>query len=156
MKTLLTQTQKLFPVVATLACVVLAGVMWLPLNQSVTTRNTVVPGTDTQTPEDESLALLADGAQSLLERPLFHITRRPPVAAQAVEAAPVQVTLSLTGVLNNDDVDIALMRLSNSPELLRRRVGDQVGDWQIVEITQTSVTVVTPDGTEQIIGLSSN
>lgn len=150
------QIQKLAPIAATIACIGLAAAIWLPISEASPQNLPANPIADPSAAERDSADLLATGAQSLVERPLFHVTRRPPVAEPTVEVAPVAVTLSLTGVVNNGDVDIALLRLSNSPELLRLRVGDQAGDWEILNISKTAVTVLTPEGQEQVIGLSSS
>ena len=77
------------------------------------------------------------------------------MAAEQPQAAPVSVTLTLTGVLDSDNDQIALLRLSNSPELLRKRVGETVGEWTILGITKTTVSVQNASGEESLIGLSS-
>ena len=156
MTTVLGPIQKLAPITATVACIGLASLMWLPLSHAVPDNRSAAPNANTDVAARDSSDILASGAQTLVERPLFHTTRRPPVAAPTVEAAPVQVTLSLTGVVNNGDVDIALVRISNTPALLRLRVGDMADDWEILNITKTAVTVLTPNGQEQVIGLSSS
>ncbi|MDX8350551.1 hypothetical protein SLH49_21385 [Cognatiyoonia sp. IB215446] len=147
-------TLGVLPTITTLTCLGLAGWIWLPYNDESTARQqtqAVVTPAPATTIADE----LNAGAEALVSRPLFHISRRPPAAPEAApEAAPVEVTLSLTGVIESGDVQIALLRLSNNPEPLRRRVGENVGDWQITDITKTSITVVAPNGEEQIIGLS--
>ncbi len=147
-KTILTT----LPSITAVTCLGLAGWIWLPFEDG----QTITPQTNVTSPvpTNQTADLIESGAQQLTERPLFHISRRPPAEEEVVEPAPVQVTLSLTGVLDSDDVQIALLRLSNSPELLRRRVGETVGDWRITAITNSSITVVTRDGQEQIIGLS--
>jgi hypothetical protein len=147
--------QRWVPVFASAVCLLLAGAIWLPLDSEVPAAPAMQSTAGTTADAEATADELASGAQQLLNRPLFHITRRPPAETAITPAAPVQVTLALTGVLNNDDVQIALLRLSNSPELLRRRVGDQVGEWRILSITKTAVIVLSGDGQEQIIGLSS-
>jgi hypothetical protein len=147
--------QRWAPTLVTTLCVGLAGIVWLPLNQDAAVTPAAATGNFIEQGTQSATDTLANGAQNLLERPLFHVTRRPPEEAQAVQIEPVQITLTLTGVLNNEDVQIALLRLSNSPELLRRREGEQVGDWRILDISQSSITVLTADGQEQVIGLSS-
>lgn len=155
MKTILDKLQALAPIVATVICIGLAVLMWLPLQQISSQDVTPVAQAASETRADPSIALLADGAESLVERPLFHVTRRQPQAQEVVQAAPVRETLFLTGVVNNGDVDIALLRLSTRQEPLRGRVGDNIGDWQILDITNTAIKVLNPEGEEQIIGLSS-
>lgn len=142
------------PTVTTLTCLALAGWIWLPYNDQQAPRALTaapVPGTAPQAQSDQ----LSTGAEALSARPLFHMSRRPHAAPEAAAAPePAQVTLSLTGVLGSGDLQIALLQLSNTPGLLRRRVGESVGDWRILAMTKTTITVVTPDGEQQVIGLS--
>ncbi len=147
--------QRWAPTVTTLICVALALALWLPSGDDTALLNrNATPAVAEEGPEIEQV--LAMGAEALLARPLFHVTRRPPAqAATAAPAAPAELTLSLMGILNSDDVQIALMRLSNSPELLRRRVGEQVGPWRVIEITQRAVTVQSEDGNLQALNLTS-
>lgn len=146
--------QTTVPLATGLICLALAGVIWMPLGRD---GQATPPPTVQSTPADapDAMAVLAEGAQDLLERPLFHITRRPPVVATPVEPAPVAITLSLTGIVNDENDRIALMQLSNRPDLLRRRVGEKIGNWEIEEITDTSVSVISSDGERQVISLSS-
>ncbi|MDX8353219.1 hypothetical protein [Cognatiyoonia sp. IB215182] len=147
-------TLGVLPTLTTLTCLGLAGWIWLPYNDDGASRQQIQPTTITSQAE-AGPDQLETGAEELVARPLFHISRRPPAAPEsAPEPAPVEVTLSLTGVIESGDVQIALLRLSNNPEPLRRRVGENVGDWRITDITKTSITVVAPNGEEQIIGLS--
>lgn len=154
MTTALDQVQRWAPIVATFACIAFGTIIWLPTlaPQPVEDRPSGPPA-ETATPDIG--AVLAAGAEELLARPLFHVTRRPPQEVAApTPAAPAALTLSLMGILNSDDVQIALMRLSNSPDLIRGRVGDQVGPWRIINITQTAVTVLSDDGDLQMLNLS--
>lgn len=147
--------QRFAPAAASAICLFLAGAIWLPFDNETPAAPKALSTTEADADAEATTEALAAGAQELLNRPLFHITRRPPAETAITPAAPVEVTLALTGVLNNDDVQIALLRLSNNPELLRRRVGDQVGEWRILSITKTAIIVLSGDGQEQIIGLSS-
>ena len=147
--------QRWAPALASAICLLLAGAIWLPLNDDTPVASVPQSFVGTAVDAEATAKALEVGAQQLLDRPLFHTTRRPPLETAATQVAPVQVTLALTGVLNNNDVQIALLRLSNSSEILRRRLGEQVGDWRIISITKTSVTVLSGDGQEQVIGLSS-
>lgn len=147
--------QRAIPAAAGLVSLVLAGVIWMPLTRDAPV--TLPPSANQQVPDGpDPSAVLQDGAEELLARPLFHMTRRPPVEAAPVAPAPVVVTLSLTGIVNDENDKIALMRLSNQPDLLRLRVGQTVGNWQVEEITDTSVIVASADGERQVISLSSN
>lgn len=147
--------QRTVPLAAGLLCAVLAGVMWMPLGQSPNASDLPPPTTAADTGPDPQ-EVIAEGARELLARPLFHITRRPPEVATVAEPAPVVVTLSLTGIVENNNVQVALMRLSNQPDLFRVNVGEKVGNWEIEEITSTSVTVITADGQRETITLTQN
>jgi hypothetical protein len=146
--------QQTVPLAAGLLCVVLAGVIWMPLAQDGSRTLAAPDGSTSRPTGPDTKTILAEGAQELLARPLFHITRRPPVEATVPQAAPVAVTLSLNGIVNSDDVQIAIMRLSNQSELIRGQVGDRVGDWEIEDITETTVTVITPTGSRQVFKLT--
>jgi len=143
------------PLAAGVICLLMAGMIWMPFGQSPSIEEDAEVAAAVSRQADAE-ALLSEGAQTLLARPLFHITRRPPEVATVPTPAPVVVTLSLTGVINSDNVQVALLRLSNRAELFRAEVGDRVGEWEVKHITESAVTVIQPDGTEQIITLSAN
>ncbi len=146
--------QETIPLAAALLCVALAGLIWMPLNQEVSPRD-VLSDAPAIPAGPDTAQILAQGAQDLLNRPLFHITRRPPEIATAPQAAPVAVTISLVGIVNSNDVQIALLRLSNRAEVLRRQVGERVGNWEITEITENTVTVITPTGSRDVMTLAN-
>ena len=155
MTKLFDQLQAWAPLVAAVASLAVAGWIWLPQERDLapaTTSTLSIAGNGSQ----ENLeAALQDGAQQLLQRPLFHVTRRPPRQAEQVTAAPVNVTISLTGILDDNDIQIAILRLSNNPELQRKRIGETIGEWTIIDITKTTVTIRDQNGQEQLIGLTS-
>ncbi len=144
--------QETVPLAASLICAALAGIIWMPLGQDPKSFRMSDEPIEAPVGPDPS-EVLSKGAQDLLARPLFHMSRRPPIVAVAPEATPVVVKLTLTGIVNSDDLQIALMRLSNRPELFRRQVGDSIGDWEIIDITESSVTVITPDGAQEVMSL---
>lgn len=147
--------QETIPLASALLCAALAGVIWMPLSQDSDPRAALGDVPVAVTGPDTS-QILAEGAQELLNRPLFHITRRPPTVVTVPEVTPVAVTLSLVGIVNSNDVQIALLRLSNRAEVLRRQVGDKVGDWEIVAISENSVTVITPTGGRDVMSLAKS
>lgn len=113
--------------------------MWLP-------PNTAQP-TTTDVPEEGKV--LSDNAQSLAaliavttERPLFHASRRPvqaPAAAPAPQAP--ELVLSLVGVIVDGNDKVALVRISNSPELYRVAAEGRLAEWQILRIGEDFVEV---------------
>ncbi len=150
------QVQRTVPLAVGMICLVLAGAIWMPL---VDDDQVSLPVNAPAAPAARAdiSSQLAEGSEELLARPLFHITRRPPeVAAPVVPEAPPPVTLSLTGIVNDETDRIALMRLSSQPELLRGREGENIGDWTIEEITENTVTVANGDGDRMIMSLTSN
>ena len=118
-------------------------------------------------PQDEDLAVpsasgaasatasipnLAEYADDMAARPLFHPTRKPYEAPQeAVEAAPAPQTerLRLIGIIAGDDAQIALLTSSLGGDVARLEVGDRMGDWELLEIGKTSVRVQQGDGDPQ-------
>lgn len=145
--------QTTVPLAAGLLSIVLAGLIWMPLGQEP--RLSSRDGAEAAAPTGpDPQTLIAAGAQELLARPLFHITRRPPEIATVAVPAPVVVTISLTGIVESDSVQVALLRLSNNNQMFRARVGDKVGNWEVLDITPSAVTVITPDGKREVIGLS--
>ena len=141
------------PLAAGLLAIVLSGVVWMPLGQEPRLDRSA-EGADAAPSGPDPGTVIAEGAQELLARPLFHMTRRPPATAAVAEPVPVVVSLSLTGIVENDNVQVALMKLSNSPQLFRATVGDRIQNWEITEFTPTSVTVTTPNGASEKIMLS--
>lgn len=142
------------PIAAIMICIGLGAAIW------------ITPATPTALPEpvqsgsidrlQSHLSALEDGAEELRQRPLFHLTRRPVVAPEPAVTETAPLTLTLTGIVNSDDVQIALLRLSDSPLLVRRQVGERAGPWLVTAITPTAVTVVSDDGQETVIFLSPN
>lgn len=131
----------------------LAVVIWLPQSAPPV----VQPPKAALDSEDLAAQLaeqLARGAESLSSRPIFNITRRPPEVA-APAAAP-QVTISLVGILNTEGRQIALLRMSNSPDLVKRRVGEKIGKWQVKSITPAQVVLSSEGAEDQVMILGAN
>ena len=144
MKRMTNAILRILPGLTILICLGLAGWIWLPFNGPPSQQIAAPAPNPTQaaTPIAETLET---GAQQLTERPLFHMTRRPPAPAEeAAPAAPVEVTLSLTGVLDSDDVQIALLRLSNRRHHKnvehRHRQKWLVSDYRLVSVIAVKLT----------------
>ncbi|GFE66484.1 hypothetical protein [Litoreibacter roseus] len=133
-------------------CLAMALLVWLP-GQATDPAPTAASDVNAPETADASLTRVADSAAPLTARPLFHITRRPPAEAQPV-AAP-KIVLSLAGIVNDDDVDIAVLRLSNGPRLYRRREGERLGKWTVQSISEGTVIVVTDEGETQKMNLGA-
>jgi len=118
-----------------------AAWMWLPKDTAPGSATSIptegVPDTDNNVEQ-----VLAELIAVTTERPLFHASRRPmqaPVAAPAPQAP--ELTLALVGIIVDGDARVALMRISNSPELYRVAAAGQLAEWQILQIADDFVEV---------------
>lgn len=121
------------------AAVLLALAVWLlPMPQG----DAVRPAQVAAPPAAQKPPLVLD---AITERPLFDRTRRPlEVAPEPVPEAPKPVVVipSLHGVIGNADGGLtALLRMSNSPDLFARRVGEELGGYTIEQVESKSAIV---------------
>lgn len=79
------------------------------------------------------------------DRPLFQADRRPVAAPEAPAPAP-EATLVLVGILGDGDERIALVRRSTSEALFQIEAGGRLGQWQILSVDISSITVGEDDG----------
>lgn len=84
----------------------------------------------------------------IVERVLFDPARRPSAAGAAPAAAAPRVPgqaagaqLTLTGVLIRPGRAMALLRLGDSPELIRLERGASLDEWQLVDVREDRVTL---------------
>jgi hypothetical protein len=81
----------------------------------------------------------------VVERPIFHRSRRPvPVAAaaeSAAAAAGAAVPFQLSGVLVAGRTRVALLRIPASARIIRAEEGETVEGWRIETIRPQSVVV---------------
>lgn len=152
MSGVLDQFERWGPVAATVVCLGLGAALWIA--PAPPPPPATAPQTSLDTALRSELAALEQSAQDLAQRPVFHMTRRPVVQAEPVAADVAPLSLTLTGIINSDDIQIALLRLSDDPRLIRRQVGERAGPWLVTEITPTAVTVLGDDGQETVIFLS--
>ncbi|RRD57206.1 hypothetical protein EII20_07645 [Comamonadaceae bacterium OH2545_COT-014] len=85
------------------------------------------------------------GGPALLQRPLFHASRRPPPPAQpaAQAAQPAQTSLEkmrLLGVLDSAALTGVMALVDDETRFLKR--GDEVGGWTLAEIRGRQVVFV--------------
>lgn len=124
-----------------------AALQWLPSSldigarQLVSSQPQVDPFKGIQSEISEQIPMIA-------ERPVFDMSRRPPVIEVIEEAPPPEVILSLVGILDSDTSKIALFRLSNRPDVIRLRAGQVVDEFRVMEITDSYVKVRKDDGQE--------
>jgi len=98
--------------------------------------------------QDFAVAPLDDYAD-IVERPLFLEARRPPdpeqeEVAEPEEPAPTkkqEVTFLLQGVLMTPESTMALLRVEQDNKVVRLRVGEKEGDWQVESIQPDSVSL---------------
>lgn len=133
----------------TVGTAVLAALLWLPIGSgggpSIATPTEVQPVAEFASAERLT--------QTIAERPLFEVSRRPPQAAPA--PLPVQVTIRLVGIIDDEDQQMALLRLSNAPTVRRLTVGDRLDRWTVTRISSSAVDVVDDSGQQSRMVLGS-
>ena len=136
---------------------ILALWVWMPKNLD-TAQEQARPTYDLSESVTEMQKRMSDLVVVTGTRPLFNVSRRPAPTSQPRPDAPIsapppeQVTLNLVGVLGDQGNYVALVRLSDSPQLYRLEVGQQIGQFQIMAIEDASIQVSNDDGeTEQIV-----
>ncbi|MEM9797762.1 MAG: hypothetical protein AAF919_14815 [Pseudomonadota bacterium] len=128
---------------------VLSLALWVPVGAGAV--SDAAPA-QPQSVVPQNAALDADAiAKTISERPLFNASRRPP--QEAAPAPPPVVTISLVGVINDNQTEIALLRMSNAPGVHRLAVGEQLGKWRVTAITKASVTVMDDEGKVSVMAL---
>jgi hypothetical protein len=82
---------------------------------------------------------------TILARPLFSPTRRPPEAAGTDNSGTPLSDLRLTGILITPDQRLAIFSPAGGKPLVRSE-GDMVSDWRIDSIASQSVSLTGPTG----------
>ncbi|MEO0370125.1 MAG: hypothetical protein AAF231_01585 [Pseudomonadota bacterium] len=135
-------------VFALIALTMAAAVWILPAPAGETARATPAPTQNIAEAAPLNLVVLT-------ARPAFDRTRRPLVvkATPAPTAPkPAAITLSLHGVIGNADGGLtALFRMSNTPELLARRIGEEIGVFTVTSIEAKQALLRGDDGTTQTL-----
>ncbi len=88
---------------------------------------------------------------TILERPLFSPTRRPP--AQGAVAAPAsepKLQVTLVGVIISSEEQIAIVRLDDASRFARLSVGDSFQGWTLDSIEPSRITFRRGDVEEHI------
>ncbi len=131
-----------------------AALVWLPTTFEGPARvaGTAAPATDPFAVFETDIARYA---APVADRPIFQMTRRPPVVEMVEEAPPPELTLTLVGILDSEISKIALFRLSDRPDIIRMREGQVIADFRITEITDAQVTVLNDAGEEQQMRLGN-
>ncbi|MEE4379665.1 MAG: hypothetical protein V2J55_19430 [Candidatus Competibacteraceae bacterium] len=121
----------------------------LPTAQGVNPSNDSSPLAESMlSVQDFAVAPLDDYAD-IIERPLFLEARRPPDPEQEEIAEPEapapsekqDVTFLLQGVLVTPESTMALLRVEQDNKVVRLRVGEKEGDWQVESIQPDSVSL---------------
>src|SRR5262245_10202135 len=96
---------------------------------------TEAPDTAPSTEEVLSFSLAPrESMRDFVERPLFEKTRR-----STVETYMPKDNVTLVGIVLNADERIAILRAQSGANPVRAHIGDAVGDWRVMDITQNSV-----------------
>jgi hypothetical protein len=90
-----------------------------------------------------------DTLRAFVERPLFEKTRRSAVKAYVPKENAVEIAdVTLIGIVIQSDERIAILRVQSGARPVQVRMGDAVGDWRIVDITQNSVLLRNNDAVQ--------
>ncbi len=88
---------------------------------------------------------------TILERPLFSPTRRPPAQGVISVAAPEsQLQVTLVGVIISSEEQIAIVRLKDTSRFVRLSVGDSFQGWILDAIEPSRITFRRGDDEEHI------
>ncbi len=103
-------------------------------------------------PEEPNYAMAPlDDFSSILERPLFSPTRRPPAPGAVAVAAPESgLEVTLVGVIISSEEQIAIVRLKDASRFARLSVGDSFQGWTLYAIEPSRVTFRRGDREEHI------
>ena len=88
---------------------------------------------------------------TILERPLFSPTRRPPAQGVAAAAAPEsELQVTLVGVIISSEEQIAIVRLQDASRFVRLSVGDSFQGWILDSIKPSRITFRRGDVEEHV------
>ncbi len=111
------------------------------------------PSLDELPPELQFTMAAIQDFDSVLERPLFSPTRRPPPVEGGAEPATIRdFDYALTGVMIDDDARIALFRKTDGSGVVRQAEGTSIEGWLLKDV-QSDFVVLERDGEEQVVEL---
>ena len=88
---------------------------------------------------------------TILERPLFSPTRRPPAQGMVSTAGPEpELQVTLIGVIISSEEQIAIVRLKDADRFARLSVGDSFQGWTLDSIEPSRITFRRGDVEEHI------
>jgi hypothetical protein len=136
-----------------LCCLTLAGLIYLQLDRDLSAR---------PAPDDRPKASLSeikrvetraaagdpfrpaplDAYGDIVERPLFHRTRRPIAAAEAHAAADKGLPLHLAGIVADAGRLSAFFKVKDAPRMVRVSEGGSVEGWTVQAIEGNGVTLL--------------
>jgi hypothetical protein len=75
------------------------------------------------------------------DRPLFSVSRRPPIVAAPIAAPPEQPLLTLVGTIVSRKASFAILQGSDTEAISRLRVGQENDGWRVQGIGLRSIVV---------------
>jgi hypothetical protein len=137
-------------------CVVLAGVVFLELESSVSNVESRPPAPSqkpaNQGPPPVQHESLENLVATILARPLFNPTRRPPDTGSSQNAAdPGLRDVRLTGIVVAPDRRLAIFALSDKKKSLPLSEGETLNGWRLDSILQEQVSLSGPGGTTTLM-----
>ncbi|WP_119681573.1 hypothetical protein [Indioceanicola profundi] len=134
------------------ACIALASIIGLQIGTDEKRPVRAAPVQVVEEPEDEEAVEIevADfdmnprsDYDEVVERPLFHESRRPVVAEEAEPAPDVALSaIRLVGILDMPPTKVVLIESDGSPRIERVPVGEKIGAWSVEEIARDRVILV--------------
>lgn len=78
---------------------------------------------------------------AIVERPLFHPSRRPARGQAKTAPAAGHAELLLTGVLIMANRKLALLQQAGSPDIIRLQPGAELDDWVLTDVAEDRITL---------------
>lgn len=105
--------------------------------------------------ERAAAVVIADERESLLARPIFTISRKPPPAVQIVEpvveeAAHSRAQFVVQGIARSADRIIVHVLDPATRKIRRLGLGQEIGGWRIAEVDATGVTFARNDARDRV------
>jgi hypothetical protein len=129
--------------------VFLAGILWLEFRPRVAEPTALSePSSKSATPPATLMnePAIKQLVATILARPLFSATRRPPESEQGAQPDTALKDLRLTGIMVMPDQRVAIFAKAGEKPLVLSE-GEMIGDWHIDNIAPQSVSLSGPTGT---------
>ena len=124
-----------------------------PKRSKIVSASTVIGPLQVKAVTDAVARLPSDDlVERIAARPLFSESRRPapPKVREDVVIHAEKPTLELIGTIIVGDEPVALLK-HQTEGLLRRRIGQSIGDWKLIDVEGRRVSLENEDGLEVLV-----